>query len=460
MSDRTDAPEDAIPDQMDATQGRTPPNDIEAEQCVLGSMLLSPDAIAAVIPDLDADDFYRPAHQKMFTAITEMYAAGDPVDPVTFHAWLAGSGLTSQVGGGAYVHTLIANVPTAVNATYYAQIVRDRAVMRRLVAAGTRVTQMGYGSERSGDVDDLLARAQKELDTVAGRRAGEDYVKLEDVLDATMDEIDAISQSGGRAVGVPSGLADLDYLTSGFHPQQLIVIAGRPGLGKSTLGMDVLREACVHKKLPGAIFSLEMSRSEIVMRLLSAEGRVPLANLRTGRMEDRDWDRLARTMGSIADAPLFIDDSPNLSMTEIRAKARRLKQQHDIRIIVVDYLQLMSAGTKVENRQQEVASMSRALKLLAKDLDIPVIAISQLNRGPEQRHDKRPQLSDLRESGAIEQDADVVILVHRDDYYEKECPRAYIADLLVAKHRNGPTRDIEVSAQLHISRFGNRTRDE
>jgi replicative DNA helicase len=315
--------------------------------------------------------------------------------------------------------------------------------------------QLGYGaaSGMGGDVDDVVDRAQQAVYDVTERRTSDDYVRLEEVLQQAFDEIEAMGSRGNELYGVPTGFHDLDELTNGLHAGQLIVVAGRPAMGKSTIGLDLLRSASIKHGQTSVMFSLEMGRSEITMRLLSAEARILLKNLRTGGMTDDDWNRLARKMGEIADAPLFIDDSPNLSMMEIRAKARRLKQRHELKLIVVDYLQLMSSPKKVENRQQEVAEMSRSLKLLAKELEVPVVAISQLNRGPEQRQDKRPQLADLRESGAIEQDADMVMLLHREDFYERESPRAGEADLIVAKHRNGPTGTIVVSSQLHYSRF-------
>jgi replicative DNA helicase len=272
------------------------------------------------------------------------------------------------------------------------------------------------------------------------------------LLQPTLDEIEGAG-SRGVMTGVPTGFTDLDRLLNGLHPGQLIIVAGRPGLGKSTAGMDFVRSASVRNNLASAIFSLEMSKVEIVTRLLSAEARVPLQVLRSGRLSDDDWTRLARRMGEISEAPLFVDDTPNMTLMEIRAKARRLRQRNDLRLIVVDYLQLMTSPKRTESRQQEVAELSRGLKLLAKEVECPVVAVSQLNRGPEQRNDKRPQLSDLRESGSIEQDADVVILLHRDDYYDKESPRAGEADFIVAKHRNGPTDTITVAAQLHLSRF-------
>ena len=434
---------------------RTPPQDIAAEQCVLGAMLLSKDAIADVVEVLKPGDFYRPAHQTVYDAILDLYGRGEPADPVTVAAELTRDGTLAKIGGAPYLHTLIASVPTAANAGYYAEIVRERAILRRLVEAGTKIVQLGYGaaSGMGGEVDDIVDRAQQAVYDVTERRTSDDYIRLEDVLQQAFDEIEAMGSHGTEIYGVPTGFRELDELTNGLHAGQLVVVAGRPGLGKSTIGMDFLRAASIKNQLTSVLFSLEMSRGEITMRLLSAEAQILLSHLRTGQMTDQDWNRLARRMGEIAQAPMFIDDSPNMSMMEIRAKARRLKQRHDLKLVVVDYLQLMSSPKRVENRQQEVAEMSRSLKLLAKELDVPVVAISQLNRGAEQRQDKRPQMADLRESGAIEQDADMVILLHREDAYERESPRAGEADLIVAKHRNGQTKDVVVSSQLHYSRF-------
>ncbi|WP_235558185.1 replicative DNA helicase [Sphaerimonospora mesophila] len=440
------------PGESDSTFERTPPSNIEAEQSVLGGMLLSKDAIADVIEVLRADDFYRPAHQIIFDAIIDLYGRGEPADSVTVFNELQRRGEVARVGGGAYLHTLTATVPTAANAGYYAKIVREQAILRRLIEAGTRIVSYGYGGQGE-EVDDLVDRAQAEIYKVTERRTSEDYLPLSEIMPGALDEIEAIGSRGGQMVGVPTGFQDLDALTNGLHPGQMIVVAARPAIGKSTLGLDFARSAAIKNGLATVIFSLEMSRNEITMRLLSAEARVALHTMRSGLMNDDDWTRLARRMGEVADAPLFIDDSPNMSMMEIRAKCRRLKQRHDLRFVIVDYLQLMSSPKKTESRQQEVSEISRALKLLAKELEVPVIAISQLNRGPEQRTDKRPQVSDLRESGSIEQDADMVILLHREDAYERESPRAGEADLIVAKHRNGPTATVTVAFQGHYSRF-------
>jgi replicative DNA helicase len=768
---------------------RTPPHDLAAEQCVLGGMLMSKDAISDVLEVIRPSDHYRPAHQLVHEVILDLYGRGEPADPVTVANELTKRGEIARVGGAPYLHTLMACVPTAANAGYYARIVRERAILRRLVEAGTRIVQLGYSGD--GEADQLVDRAEAEVYGVTDRRVSEDYLPLAEIMPGALDEIEAIGSRGGNLTGVPTGFADLDALTNGLHPGQMIVIAARPALGKalaldtplptptgwttmgdvavgdqligadgrpvnvvaateimrsrpcyevefndgsvivadaehqwrtttrasrrqqaehhaswswsenaattampqgivttaqiaaalrdpadgrlnhavavarpadlpdkdlpfppyalgvwlgdetsaaaqfttadpeiiagieseglqvvpspsarmravlqsigvlddkhipadylrasetqrrallaglldtdgyvdkngtvqstvtssrlatdtlelilslgyratmmtkpvtggpaespacymitftpadkvfrltrklarqstraypttqcrfvtdvrpapsvpvrcvqvdnadqmylagcswipthnSTLALDLARAASVKAGLTSVIFSLEMSRNEITMRLLSAEARVSLHSMRTGQMGEEDWTRLARRMSEVVDAPLFIDDSPNMSMMEIRAKCRRLKQRHDLRMVIIDYLQLMSSPKRVENRQQEVSDMSRSLKLLAKELNVPVIAVAQLNRGPEQRTDKRPLLADLRESGSIEQDADMVLLLHREDAYEPESPRAGEADFIVAKHRNGPTATVTVAFQGHYSRF-------
>jgi replicative DNA helicase len=522
--------------------GRQPPQDNAAEMSVLGGMLLSKDAIADVLERLRPGDFYKPAHQNVYDAILDLYGRGEPADAVTVSAELDRRGLLRRIGGAPYLHTLISTVPTAANAGFYAGIVAEKALLRRLVEAGTRVVQYGYAGADGADVTDIVDRAQAEIYDVTEGRTSEDFVALEDLLQPTMDEIDAIASNGGIARGVPTGFVELDEVTNGLHPGQMIIIAARPGVGKalrvdtplptptgwttmgdvavgdllldahgeptrvvaatdvmlgrpcyeiefadgtsiiadalhqwptargvqmttalrpgvdvisatrspvlatvggrnqlawgidsvrrvtsvpvrcvevanadhlylagrqmapthnSTLGLDFLRSCSIKHQMASVIFSLEMSKSEIVMRLLSAEAKIKLSDMRSGRMSDDDWTRLARRMSEISEAPLFIDDSPNLTMMEIRAKARRLSQKAGLKLIVVDYMQLMTSGKKYESRQQEVSDFSRSLKLMAKELDVPVVAISQLNRGPEQRTDKKPMISDLRESGCL-----------------------------------------------------------
>ncbi len=428
---------------------RTPPQDLVAEQGVLGGMLLSKDAIADVVEVIKGRDFYRPAHELIYDAVLDLYGRGDPADPVTVAAELTKRGDIARAGGAPYLHTLISSVPTSANAGYYARIVADRAILRRLVEAGTKIVQLGYSEE--GEIEEAVNAAQAEVYAVTDTNASEDYIQLSELLPDALDEIEALSK-GLVQHGIKTGFKDLDTLTGGLHEGNMIVLAARPAVGKSTLGLDIARYAAIHEGQTAVIFSLEMSRSEITMRMLSAEARVGLNAIRSGQLSDDEWGRLAKRMGEISQAPLFIDDSPNLSLMEIRAKARRLKQKHGLKLIVIDYLQLMTSGKRVENRQQEVSEFSRNLKLLAKELEVPVIAISQLNRGPEQRADKKPLLSDLRESGSIEQDADVVILLHREDLFDSGI-RQGEADLIIAKHRNGPTRTITVASQLHFARF-------
>ncbi|WP_079153807.1 replicative DNA helicase [Streptomyces malaysiensis] len=429
---------------------RVPPQDIDAEQSVLGGMLLSKDAIGDVAEILKGRDFYRPAHETVFEAILALYGKGEPADPITVAAELTKCGQIGRVGGPSYLHTLVQQVPTAANAGYYAEIVHDLAALRRLVEAGTRITQMGYAAD--GEVDEILDAAGAELHNAVQVRDESATVRVGDRYADYIDRLEYL-QKYGAAMGVPTGLSDLDNLTNGLHAGQMIVVAARPAIGKSTLALDFARACAIKHGRPAAIFSLEMSEEELTNRLTSAEARVALHHLTSGDPTPTDWQRIAQSAPRITDAPLFLDVTPNTTVMEIKAKCRRLQQRGGLDLVVVDYLQLLSTGRKVENRQVEVSDMSRQLKLLAKELKVPIVVLSQLNRGPEQRADKKPMLSDLRESGSIEQDADMVILLHREDVYEKESPRAGEADLIIAKHRNGPTTTITAAALMHYSMF-------
>jgi replicative DNA helicase len=435
---------------------RQPPQDVAAEQAVLGGMLLSKNAIADVLEQkFTRGDFYRPAHTAIFDAILALYERGEPADPITVVAELERRGELGRVGGAPYLHTLVAIVPTAANASYYAEIVSDKAELRRLVQAGTRMVQLGYGAHDAGETSGaVISRAHEALEEVTATREEQRETRSLGQLYTPLFEKIGDFQSGSLRDGIRTGLHDLDALTGGFQPGQLVVVAARPGMGKSVLGLQFAREAAIRGGHAVGVFSLEMSQVEIGLRVLSAETRIGLAELRReSGLTDGDWARIDRRWNEISEAPLFIDDSPNLTMSEIRAKARRLKQRHNLKMIVVDYLQLMTSGKRVESRQQEVSEFSRSMKLLGKELEVPVIAISQLNRGPEQRTDKRPMLSDLRESGSIEQDADIVILINRPDAYDRDDPRAGEADLILAKHREGPIATITVAHQLHASTF-------
>ncbi|MEU4955197.1 replicative DNA helicase, partial [Streptomyces lavendulae] len=354
----------------------------------------------------------------------------------------------------SYLHTLVQAVPSAANSAHYAEIVHERAVLRRLVAAGTKITQMGFAAE--GELEEIVNAAQAEVFQVDEERGQQSTTPFSFGLDETIGKMESLGKDNTSLNGTPTGLQDLDSLTRGLQPGQLIVIAARPAMGKSTLALDIARACSIQAGTPAVFFSLEMGREELHMRTLSAEAKVALHHMRSGTMTDDDWTRLARRMPDVQAAPLFLDVEPNMTMMDLRVKCRRMKQQHpNLGLVVVDYLQLMQSGgaRRHENRQQEVSDMSRNLKLLAKELEVPIVALSQLNRGPEQREDKKPRVSDLRESGSIEQDADMVILLHREDAYDKESPRAGEADLIVAKHRNGPTATITVAFQGHYSRF-------
>lgn len=447
--------DDRGPDRGGADRARSGeralPHDQLAEQSTIGGMLLSKDAVADVVESVRGEDFYFPKHQTVYDAIYDLYSRGEPTDVISVGDELTKTGQLSRAGGLDYLHTLTSVVPTAANAGYYATIVAEKAVLRRLVEAGTKIAQLGYASE--GEVVELVNQAQTAIYNVNQGVDSEDYLPLRDALTVATEEIEHANGRGGQLTGVPTGFRDLDELTNGLHAGQLVLIAARPALGKSTLALDFARSAAVRHELPTIFFSLEMGRSEIAMRLLSAESNIYLQKLRKGEVREEDWAVLAKVHAEIADAPLWIDDSPNMSLVEIRAKCRRLKQKHGLKLVVIDYLQLMSSGKKVESRQQEVSEFSRALKLLAKELQVPVVALSQLNRGPEQRQDKKPMISDLRESGSLEQDADMVILLHRESAYEKENSRPGEADLIVAKHRNGPTATVTVAFHGAFSRF-------
>lgn len=432
-------------------EGRTLPNDLLSEQSTIGGMLLSQEAIAEVFEFVKAEDFYAPKHETIFNAILSLYSKGEPTDVITVTDELTKNGDLVRAGGADYLHQLTSIVPTAANAPFYAQIVAEKATLRRLVEVGTRIAQMGYSNE--GEVEDLVNRAQEDVYAVTRAGVGEDYVPLFDSIEAAVAEMERAQSRGGDMVGVPTGFSELDSMTHGLHGGQFVILAARPAVGKSTLALDFARNAAIKHKKPVIFFSLEMGRAEIAMRLLSAESRIYLQNMRKGDLSDNDWQRLAGVRGEINSAPLYIDDSPNLTLVEIRAKCRRMAQRVGLEMIVIDYLQLMTSGKKVESRQQEVSEFSRALKLLAKELNVPVVAISQLNRNSEKSDNKVPEISQLRESGSLEQDADVVILLHREAMFEREHPRAGEADLILAKQRNGPTGTIVVNFLGQFSKF-------
>ena len=432
---------------------RVPPQNVDAEMSVLGGMMLSKDAIADVIEILRSADFYRPAHASVYEVVIELFGRGEPADAVTVGAALKKKGELERIGGLPYLHTLVATVPTAANAAYYARIVREQAQLRSLVEAGTRIVQLGYTTD-GADVEGLINLAQSEVFAISEQRQTTDYTTLEEIVPDLYEELERNANRDGGLDGVPTGFSELDSKLNGLRAGQMIIIAARPGGGKSTLAMDICRSAAVHNNMASAYFSLEMNRTELSMRLLAAESKVFLDRMIKGELETRDWQAIARTLDKISQAPLIVDDSPNMTMGEIRAKSRRMKQQHGIQLIVIDYLQLLTSGGKaVESRQQEVSEFSRSIKLLAKELEIPIVAVAQLNRDSERRNDRRPQVADLRESGSLEQDADVVLLIHRDDMFNKDSDRRGLAEIIIGKQRSGPTGTLELEFQGQYARF-------
>jgi replicative DNA helicase len=428
------------------------PYDNHAEQSLLGAMLLNPNVIADVATTLHADDFHQPAHQHIYNAILTLWGNGGTIDPVIVAGHLDKHNNLTRVGGAPYLHTLIAGVPTTTHATHYAEIVTEKATLRRLITTSQTITHNGFNPDGQ-DAATIVDAAQEALNNVNRTHTTQEYASLFQCLQSAVDELDAIASHGGLTQGVPTGFHDLDTLTNGLHGGQMIIVAARPGVGKSTLALDFMRSCSIKHGKTSAVFSLEMSRNEIIHRLLSAETSIKLTDMRGGKLDDNDWISLTNHIERIQDAPIYIDDSANLTILDIKSKARQIHQQHGLDLLVVDYLQLMSGGKRAENRQQEVSEISRQLKVLAKELDVPVVAISQLNRGPEQRTDKRPQISDLRESGSLEQDADIVLLLYRPDSQDRDDPRAGEADIIVAKHRGGPIDTVKVAHQLHYSRF-------
>ena len=435
------------------SEDRLLPHDLVAEQSTLGGMLLSADVAHLILSEgkLQERDFYAPKHEIIFSAIKVLANHGEPTDVVTLSAELVKLGKLATVGGAEYLHELTAIVPTAASASFYANIVREKAILRRLIEAGTRIAQRGYDGE--GEVEDQVNTAQTEIYTVADDSTGADYSLLGAALQSAAEEIELVQKNQGLA-GIPTGFTQLDKDTNGFHPGQLVIIAARPGLGKSTLALDIAREAAINKKMATAIFSLEMSQTEIAMRLLSAETGIYLQSMRSGSITDNEWAIIAERRSAISAAPLIIDDSPNLNIVEIRAKCRRMLKEYDLKMVIIDYIQLMTSGKKVENRQQEVSEFSRSLKLLAKELKVPVVALSQLNRKSEEGTNRKPELSQLRESGSLEQDADIVVLIHRE-FNQQESTRAGEAELILAKQRNGPIGSSNVIFQGQYSRFVN-----
>jgi replicative DNA helicase len=436
---------------------RVPPQNLDAEESVLGSMMLSSEAIADVVEILEPDDFYRSANGRIYSAMRALYARGEPVDIITAVEALKREGILEEVGGPIYLRDLVDQVPTPASAAHYASIVSKSALRRRLISAAADIMEMAYGA--TDDAESVADDAEQRIYDVARRDERDEVAVLRELVDKAMFDLESIQNRDSAFTGLPTGFRDLDTLTSGLQPGNLIVIAARPGVGKSSFATNLARNIAVHGE-PVSIFSLEMSRWEIGMRLLCAEARVPWDRIRNKRVGPDDWTRVVQAAETLHDAPLSIVDSGSINIVDIRAKARRMRTgRKGLSLIIVDYLQLMTSpnARRPDSRQQEVAEISRSLKLLAKELHIPVVALSQLNRNPEARADKRPQLSDLRESGAIEQDSDVVMFIHRDD---ADPERKREAELILAKHRNGPTGSVRLTFEPALTQFRNAARTQ
>ncbi|WP_339060776.1 replicative DNA helicase [Tepidibacillus marianensis] len=432
---------------------RTPPQNIEAEQAVLGAVLLNKDALILVSEIVSSEDFYRASHQKIFQSMLDLSESGQPVDLITLTSDLQTKKLLEEVGGVSYLTDLANAVPTAANVEYYAKIVEEKGVLRRLIRAATEIASTSY--IENDDVQDILGDAEKRILEISQKKYSNGFISIKDVLMETIDRIEFLQQSKGEVTGIPSGFNDLDKMTSGFQKSDLIIIAARPSVGKTAFALNVAQNVASRAKEPVAIFSLEMSASQLVQRMISAEGNLDAHKLRTGQMEDEDWQKLTMAMTTLSEAPIYIDDSPAITVYDIRAKLRRLKAERGLGLVVIDYLQLIHGRSKSDNRQQEISEISRQLKRIARELEVPVIALSQLSRAVEQRQDKRPMLSDIRESGSIEQDADIVAFLYRDDYYNPETEKPNIIEIIIAKQRNGPVGKVELVFLKNFNKFVN-----
>ena len=460
MSARTGFRQD--PHDARIEQLRVPPHSIEAEQAVLGGLMLAPEAYDRINDKLTANDFYRRDHQLIYRAIAELAEKNRPFDAVTLGEWFESQGHMDLVAGGAYLVELASTTPSAANIAAYAEIVRDKAVMRQLIEVGTEIVNDAFQPEGK-ESDEMLAIAEQKVFAIAeqGARGRTDFVAMNDALKDAFEVLRVRSESGGTVTGLPTGYTEFDMMTAGLQPTDLVILAARPAMGKTTFALNIAEYAAIKSKKAVAVFSMEMSAGQLAMRLISSVGRINATRLRTGQLEDEDWSRVTSAIRILKDqAKVFIDDTPGLSPDVLRSKARRLKREHDLGLIVIDYLQLMSVPGNNENRATEISEISRALKGLAKELNVPVIALSQLNRSLETRTDKRPVMADLRESGAIEQDADMIVFIYRDDYYNKETsPDKGLAEIIIGKQRSGPTGSCKLRFFGEYTRFDNLSHD-
>ncbi|BFT76159.1 MULTISPECIES: replicative DNA helicase [Paenibacillus] len=435
---------------------RVPPQNIEAEQAVLGAILINGDALITAMERITSDDFYRGAHQRIFEAIVELAEDQEPVDLITLTSLLQNKQQLEEIGGVTYLSELANAVPTAANIDYYAAIVEEKSMLRRLIRTATQIVTNGYANE--DDVGSMLSEAEAKILEISQRRSSSGFVVIRDVLMEVFEKVESLYSNKGGSTGVPSGFIDLDKMTSGFQRSDLIILAARPSVGKTAFALNVAQNVGVRAKETVAIFSLEMGAAQLVQRMVCAEANVDANRMRTGYLEGDDWEKLTMAIGALSEANIFIDDSAQITVADIRAKCRRLQQEKGLGMILIDYLQLIAGRGKGDNRQQEVSEISRTLKQIARELNVPVIALSQLSRGVEQRQDKRPMMSDLRESGSIEQDADIVAFLYRDDYYDKESEKKNIIEIIIAKQRNGPVGTVELAFLKQFNKFVNMDR--
>jgi len=429
------------------------PQSLEAEMSVLGAMMMDKEAICKAVETLSEDAFYKTTHRKIYSAILDLFERNEPVDLVTLTNELKKKGELSNIGGAIYLTTILNSVPTSANVEYYIRIVNEKALIRGLIAAATEITSLAY--QPVEDVPQLLDKAEQLIFSLVQRKINRDFVHIGEMLHDSFEMIERLYAKKTYVTGLPTGFIDLDILTAGFHPSDLIIIAGRPSMGKSSLALNIALHVGSREKIPVGIFSLEMSKEQLVYRMLCAEARVDAHKLKTGYLGETDWPKLTTAAGVLTESPIYIDDTPAISVLEMRAKARRLKAKYNVGLIIVDYLQLVQGRTQIDNRQQEISEISRSLKALARELNIPIIALSQLSREVEKRGDKKPQLSDLRESGAIEQDADLVAFVYREEYYKATPENEGIAEIIIGKQRNGPVGTVKLAFVKKYTRFEN-----
>ncbi len=444
---------------MSESGAKLPPQNLEAEQSVLGALLIDREAISKVVEFLHPESFYREAHQWLYEAILNLFNKNEPVDLVTVTDELSRMGKLEAVGGRIYVADIINSVPTSANVEYYGRIVEDKSILRQLISQGSTLATEAF--KEDVDVDDVLDGAQKTIFELAQRKIRKGFVKIKDLLDSVMKKIEETYDQGSHITGVPSGFVDLDEMTGGFQPAELTVIAARPSMGKTALALNMAQNAAIKHNTSVAIFSLEMSKESLTQRLLCSEAEIDSGHLKSKNLHDHEWKKLGRALGRLSEAPIYIDDSPSLSPLELRAKAQKLKVEYNVGMIIIDFMQLMRGSRRsYENRTQEVSDISRALKAVAREVNVPILALSQLSRAVEQRQDQVPRLSDLRESGEIEQVADLVLFIHRESYYDRASENGNLAQIIVAKQRNGPTGTVELTFRKEITKFGNREKVE